>query len=172
MYSPLGQSLLPLINSFFGNRNAPVTNNIHRNNVIAPVSSILPQPVPSQQSTLNTMNGSLVTATTTKISSPGALKEYIAAHRATVLFFSSETCKPCHVIEPEFEKYIKLHGKLVIGTWNAGTDEPSTMLGAVKVDIGGESASIALSYSILAAPTFITLCEGKKVLDLFFRLIL
>jgi thiol-disulfide isomerase/thioredoxin len=66
---------------------------------------------------------------------------------AVVAFFTSATCAPCRVINPQFEKLATEAGEKAV---------------FVKVDIS-RARDIAEKYQILATPTFSTWTRGEKL---------
>ena len=186
--SPLGQTLRPLIDNLFnpsrgsgGFPLAPPTlvgNNGNIMNSNAPLPQFLAaeghgrassnNSVASSNSDHSGANGSpskipvelapvdQLNPVKADITTPAELKSFLASQPAVILFFTSPTCRPCHAIAPDFDRIVKTHGVIPRGFWNAGRQG----LAVAKIDVG---ASIALTYSVMAAPTFIMIYGDKKI---------
>lgn len=77
----------------------------------------------------------------------------LSTHKCLVAFFSSESCPPCRVIEPVFERI-------------AGESASPNRVGFVKVMLGGYgsgSQEVAGRWNVRVTPTFLMFLEGRKV---------
>ncbi|EAU88372.1 thioredoxin family protein [Coprinopsis cinerea okayama7 len=79
---------------------------------------------------------------------------FIKSHKAAVAFFTSQTCPPCRMIEPVFERLSEEKGVQV--------DRDGA--GFAKIDLGVGSANmLAGQYGVRATPTFLFFLNGEKV---------
>ncbi|RXW24882.1 hypothetical protein EST38_g925 [Candolleomyces aberdarensis] len=82
---------------------------------------------------------------------------FLKSHKAAVAFFTSQTCPPCRMIEPIFERLAD----------EKGIREDKNGAGFAKVDLGvGMGNRLAGQYGVRATPTFIFFLDGKKVEEL------
>jgi thiol-disulfide isomerase/thioredoxin len=83
---------------------------------------------------------------------PASMNGFLKAHKAVVTFFTSQTCPPCRIIEPVFERLAEEKTK-------GGVD-----VVFVKVDMGvGMGSSVAGEWRVRVTPSFIFFMDGKKV---------
>lgn len=83
----------------------------------------------------------------------------LKTHRAVVAFFTSQTCPPCRMIEPVFERIA--HER----TESAGAGGGGG-IAFVKIDLGAGMANmVAGEYGVRATPTFIFFRDGSKVCE-------
>ncbi|KAF9479923.1 thioredoxin family protein [Pholiota conissans] len=94
-----------------------------------------------------------LTAPVHVVTNPASFKSFLGSHKAAVAFFTSETCPPCKMIEPVFERLAE----------EKGTHGGRNGAGFAKVDIDvGLGSALALEWKITATPTFIFFLDGKK----------
>lgn len=84
------------------------------------------------------------------------VKEFCTKHPAVILQFSTASCRPCKLIEPEFKKFVLKHGIIQRGTWFAGRQ--GVAVAHIDIEAG---PSVAAAYSVMAAPTFIFKCRNQ-----------
>lgn len=138
LQSPFGQSLRPMIDSFFSPQAHPAGPST---TAFAPAAAAsVPSLAPATTSPLHTA---------TNLS---ALTHHLTTNRAVVVFFTSATCGPCRMIEPEFERVIPDKNDKLAGQ--------GRVVG-VKVDthVAFDAAS---QYGIRATPTFKFFLDGKE----------
>jgi thiol-disulfide isomerase/thioredoxin len=88
------------------------------------------------------------------ITNPTSFNNFLKSHKAAVAFFTSETCPPCRMIEPVFERIAEEKG-LRSGKIGAGF---------AKIDIGvGMGRNLASEWGVRATPTFMFFLDGTKV---------
>ena len=88
---------------------------------------------------------------------PASFHNVLKTHRAVVAMFTSQTCPPCRMIEPVFER--TAHER----TQNADVGGGGG-IAFVKVDLGaGMASAIAAEYSVRVTPTFLFFRDGSKV---------
>lgn len=88
------------------------------------------------------------------ITNPASFHGFLKSHRAAVAFFTSETCPPCKMIEPVFERLSE----------EKGMREGIDGAGFAKIDIDvGMGRNLASEWGIRATPTFMFFLDGKKV---------
>ncbi|CAA7269060.1 unnamed protein product [Cyclocybe aegerita] len=88
------------------------------------------------------------------ITNPTSFRAFLKSHRAAVAFFTSETCPPCRMIEPIFERLSE----------EKGLHDGRTGAGFAKIDIDvGMGRNLAEEWRIRATPTFMFFLDGKKV---------
>lgn len=93
---------------------------------------------------------STITAPLQLCTNPQSLQHILSSHRAVTVFFTSQTCMPCKMIEPIFERLAE--------------EKASVGVGFAKVDLGaGMGQAVAGIFSVRATPTFIFFLDGKKV---------
>ncbi|KAF8968944.1 PPPDE putative peptidase domain-containing protein [Flammula alnicola] len=91
------------------------------------------------------------------ITNPTSFNSFLKSHRAAVAFFTSETCPPCKMIEPVFERLSE----------EKGLHEGKNGAGFAKIDIDvGMGRNLASEWGIRATPTFIFFLDGKKLDEL------
>lgn len=104
---------------------------------------------PSSQAT-NSLTGPLHIVT-----NQASFNHFLKAHRAAVaLFTAPQTCPPCRVIEPVFDRLAE----------EKGIREGRNGAAFAKIDMNvGMGRSLAAEWGIRATPTFIFFLDGKKV---------
>jgi len=107
------------------------------------------QPGSSMQAT-NSLTGPLHI-----ITNPASFNHFLKVHRAAVaLFTAPQTCPPCRVIEPVFNRLAE----------EKGIREGRNGAAFATIDINvGMGQSLATEWGIRATPTFIFFLDGKKV---------
>ncbi|KAF9046669.1 PPPDE putative peptidase domain-containing protein [Panaeolus papilionaceus] len=91
------------------------------------------------------------------ITNPASFHGFLKSHRAAVAFFTSETCPPCKMIEPVFERLSE----------EKGMREGIDGAGFAKIDIDvGMGRNLASEWGIRATPTFMFFLDGKKLDEL------
>jgi desumoylating isopeptidase 1 len=108
-------------------------------------------------STPSTTRGAVETTTLTApiqmCSNPSSFGAILERHKAVIVFFTSQTCPPCKMVEPTFEELA--HTKA------------SSHVAFVKVDMGvGMGGMVGEGLGVRATPTFVLFLDGKKVSDL------
>lgn len=104
-----------------------------------------PPPLPATQSLTSPIHA---------ITNPPAFHAFLKSHRAAVAFFTSNTCPPCRMIEPVFERLSE----------EKGLQEGRDGAGFAKVDIDvGMGRNLAAEYSVRATPTFMFFLDGEKI---------
>jgi thiol-disulfide isomerase/thioredoxin len=88
------------------------------------------------------------------ITNPASFNNFLKSHKAAVAFFTSETCPPCKMIEPVFERISE----------EKGLQNGRSGAGFAKIDIDvGMGRTLASEWGIRATPTFMFFLDGKKV---------
>ncbi|EDR13188.1 uncharacterized protein LACBIDRAFT_188295 [Laccaria bicolor S238N-H82] len=138
--TPFGQSLRPTIDAMY-RRPSPGVPAIPAN---AP---------PNPELAASILQSSL-TSPIHAITNPPAFHAFLKSHRAAVAFFTSNTCPPCRMIEPVFERLSE----------EKGLQEGRDGAGFAKVDIDvGMGRNLAAEYSVRATPTFMFFLDGEKI---------
>ncbi|KAF4576910.1 DeSI family protein [Pleurotus pulmonarius] len=115
-----------------------------------------PAPSSTSASATQSLTGPIHLAT-----NPASFHALLRTHRALVAFFTQQSCPPCRVIEPVFER---LAHDAANNTNNASRKGG---LAFTKVDIGvGLGSALAQEYSVRATPTFVFFLDGKKVAEI------
>ncbi|KAL4258141.1 DeSI family protein [Pleurotus pulmonarius] len=92
---------------------------------------------------------------------PASFHALLRTHRALVAFFTQQSCPPCRVIEPVFERLAHDAAN------NSNNASRKGGLAFTKVDIGvGLGSALAQEYSVRATPTFIFFLDGNKVAEI------
>lgn len=87
---------------------------------------------------------------------PASFHNVLKTHRVVVAFFTSQTCPPCRMIEPAFERLA--HDK----TQTAGVGGGGGVA-FVKVDLGaGMGNAVGAEYGVRVTPTFLFFKDGNK----------
>ncbi|EKM51910.1 uncharacterized protein PHACADRAFT_262319 [Phanerochaete carnosa HHB-10118-sp] len=119
----------------------------------APSTSSLTQ---SAQSVTEAASSETATAPIHMCTNPTSFHNTLRTHRAVVAFFTSQTCPPCRMIEPTFERLA--HEKTQAAGIGGGGG-----IAFVKVDIGaGMGHAIGAEYGVRATPTFIFFKDSSK----------
>jgi desumoylating isopeptidase 1 len=85
-----------------------------------------------------------------------SFSSFLKSHKAAVAFFTSQTCPPCRMIEPVFERLAEEKG--------VRTDRDGA--GFAKIDLGVMGGSqLAGQYNVHATPTFLFFMNGQKVAE-------
>lgn len=88
------------------------------------------------------------------ITNPASLNSFLKSHRAAAAFFTSQTCPPCRMIEPVYERLAE----------EKSLRDGRQGVAFAKIDIGvGLGRSIAAEWNIRSTPTFYFFQDGKKV---------
>lgn len=85
------------------------------------------------------------------ITNSASFNNFLKSNRATVAFFTDQTCAPCKIIEPVFDRLSEEKGG------NNGA-----AFAKIDIDVGMGQA-LAAEWGIRATPTFIFFLDGKKV---------
>ena len=156
--TPFGAALRPTIDAMFRGPSpgvaAPVVSNPQDPQLATSIlqsvaSQAQSQPGSSMQAT-NSLTGPLHI-----ITNPASFNHFLKVHRAAVaLFTAPQTCPPCRVIEPVFNRLAE----------EKGIREGRNGAAFATVDINvGMGQSLAREWGIRATPTFIFFLDGKKV---------
>ncbi len=158
--TPFGAALRPTIDAMFRGPSPGVATptpavSTHQdpqlaNSILQSVASqAQSQPGSSMQAT-NSLTGPLHI-----ITNPASFNHFLKVHRAAVaLFTAPQTCPPCRVIEPVFNRLAE----------EKGIREGRNGAAFATVDINvGMGQSLATEWGIRATPTFIFFLDGKKV---------
>lgn len=147
--TPLGQALLPMINSMFNVRSLPTTGtSLSSSTHVASTPSSLPPP-------LDQGSGTVI-----RPKDQQEFQSLLANNPAVIIQFSQPTCGPCQRISPEYQRLTKELGVIPVGAWNGGRHG----LVALHIDISTmPGRAIAQEWSVSAVPTFIGFCDGKQV---------
>ncbi|KAJ3158355.1 hypothetical protein HDU86_002820 [Geranomyces michiganensis] len=163
--TPFGQSLRPMLEGMFGpsqlarSATAAASAATHSTPGLTPAMASLVGNVAAAAQSGPVATTALQTATNI-----AQFNSILASHRCVVVDFTSQTCPPCRVISPEFERLIT-HlnsdgGYRQIGMDAAARSDTNKIVG-VKVDVGS-ARDIAAVYNITATPTFAFFLDGKK----------
>ncbi|KAF8192182.1 PPPDE putative peptidase domain-containing protein [Pholiota molesta] len=91
------------------------------------------------------------------ITNPASFKSFLRSHKAAVAFFTSETCGPCKMIEPIFERLAE----------EKGSHEGRNGASFAKIDIDvGQGQTLASEWGVRATPTFMFFLAGEKLDEL------
>lgn len=158
MNTPFGAALRPTIDQMFGRsaQNLPATQPVNGRDL---ASGIL-QGVAANATAPGSVNGlssqaASLTAPVQICTNMASFNTIIGRHKAAVVFFTSQTCPPCRMIEPIFERLAEA--------------KASPKVAFVKIDTGvGMSQQVAQTYNIRATPTFLFFLNGKKVIRAIF----
>ncbi|KAF7767898.1 hypothetical protein Agabi119p4_7141 [Agaricus bisporus var. burnettii] len=156
--TPFGAALRPTIDAMFRPPvpgQAPVAPT-------SPAASSLLQSVADQAQAPTTIPStspgiSSISAPMHVITNPASLNSFLKSHRAAAAFFTSQTCPPCRMIEPIYERLAE----------EKSLRDGRQGVAFAKVDIGvGLGRSIAAEWSIRSTPTFYFFQDGKKKAEL------
>ncbi|KAI8587984.1 thioredoxin family protein [Geranomyces variabilis] len=163
--TPFGQSLRPMLEGMFG------PSQLARS--AAAAASAATHTSPGLSSAMASLVGNVAAAAqsgpaaTTALQTATNLTQFnsiIASHRCVVVDFTSQTCPPCRVISPEFERLVahlnSSSGFHQIGMGQGARSDANKIVG-VKVEVGS-ARDIAAAYQITATPTFAFFLDGKK----------
>lgn len=88
------------------------------------------------------------------VTNPASFNGFLKSHKASVAFFTSQTCPPCRVIEPVFERLAE----------EKGLHDSRNGAAFAKIDIDvGMGNALASEWNVRATPTFMFFLDGKKV---------
>ncbi|KXN84609.1 Desumoylating isopeptidase 1 [Leucoagaricus sp. SymC.cos] len=100
---------------------------------------------------------SSITAPMHVITNPASFNSFLKSHRAAAAFFTSQTCPPCRMIEPIFERLAE----------EKGPHDGRQGAAFAKIDIDvGLGRSLAAQWNIRATPTFYFFLNGEKKAEL------
>ncbi|KAF9447302.1 thioredoxin family protein [Macrolepiota fuliginosa MF-IS2] len=100
---------------------------------------------------------SSITAPMHVITNPASFNSFLKSHRAAAAIFTSQTCPPCRMIEPIFERLAE----------EKGPHDGRQGVAFAKVDIDvGLGRNLAAEWNIRATPTFYFFLDGHKVTEL------
>ncbi|KAI8341976.1 PPPDE putative peptidase domain-containing protein [Chlamydoabsidia padenii] len=148
--TPFGQSILPMIESMFGQSTLRSST--------TPTST--PQPNADSLALLQGISSSALSGAPSSVSQQSVqrvdnvttLDKLINTYPAVTVFFTSASCPPCRVIKPDFEQLIK----------DKNQDTASLRILGVIVD-----TSIAFDagakYQVRSTPTFMFFHNGQKM---------
>ncbi|KAJ3017746.1 hypothetical protein HKX48_003399 [Thoreauomyces humboldtii] len=160
--TPFGQSILPMLENMFG------PSQIARS---ATAASTAATATASLNPALASLVGNLAAAAqsapaaSTVLQTAQTLTQFnsiLASHRCVVADFTSQSCPPCRVISPEFERLTTelnaaYHQR---GMGQAARADENKVVG-VKIEVGS-AREIAAKYSVTATPTFVLFLDGKE----------
>lgn len=143
MVSPFGQMIRPMLENMYGpGRQAVFTP------ALAGASDILKPDVSPNKVQVR------------HVTDLSELESLIATHPCVAIDFTSQTCGPCRVISPEFERLLHLlsdtykpRGKMHL--------LPRPVVMGIAVEIS-QAPMIAQKYQISATPTFMFFLHGQK----------
>ncbi|PFH46122.1 hypothetical protein AMATHDRAFT_156197 [Amanita thiersii Skay4041] len=99
------------------------------------------------------------------ITNPASFQSFLASHKAAAVFFTSQTCGPCRMIEPMFERLAQEKGLRTRG--RGGKLVETYGAGFAKVDIGiGLGQSLASQFGVRVTPTFMFFVSGQKIQEI------
>ncbi|KAG2183580.1 hypothetical protein INT43_006586 [Umbelopsis isabellina] len=144
--TPFGQSLRPMIENMFG----PSTH-------ATPNLPMQPQSAPSQSSIsmLNNVSSAALSASPATanpiqtIQNGASLESLIKSQRGVLAFFTSATCPPCKMIEPDFVRKLE----------TINQDRIKVVGAKIDTQVAFDAAQ---RYEVRATPTFIAFVDGKK----------
>ena len=140
--TPFGQSLRPMIEGMFGpSRHAGVHPAIPMSDGISPAG------------VHGNAKASLIQSTTTM----DQLNRLLSSNRCVAIDFTSQTCAPCRIISPEFERLIQES----VNYKPAGVKNVLPRVTGVKVETG-LAMEISRHFNVMATPTFMFFLDGKK----------
>ncbi|KAJ1970227.1 hypothetical protein IWQ62_000054 [Dispira parvispora] len=145
MSTPLGQSLLPLLEGHFGPSQlgqssasvTPAHSSLAASNVVSHLPTLLAPRV--------------YRVTTVK-----ELDSLTRTFRGVVVLFTSATCPPCRMIEPEFHRLMAAQTSTVTNALDGSTTAPRVVGAQIDMSTG---FAVAQKYEIRATPTFLFLLD-------------
>ncbi|KAH6911566.1 thioredoxin family protein [Coprinopsis sp. MPI-PUGE-AT-0042] len=163
--TPFGQSLRPTIDAMYRRPSAGTPTP-------PPVAPAAQQPINQETaaallqavSTMATQNqGASGSSQPNPIAGPihivtntPSFASFLKTHKAAVAFFTSQTCPPCRMIEPVFERLAEEKGVRI--------DRDGA--GFAKIDLGVMGGSqLSSQYNVHATPTFLFFMDGQKVAE-------
>lgn len=97
---------------------------------------------------------SSITAPMHVITNPASFNSFLKSHRAAAAFFTSQTCPPCRMIEPIYERLAE----------EKGPHDGRQGVAFAKIDLDvGLGRDVAAQWNIRATPTFYFFLDGQKV---------
>ncbi|TDL23184.1 DUF862-domain-containing protein [Rickenella mellea] len=162
--TPFGAALRPTIDAMY---RRPTPGQIPAPSPRDPQSaSSLLQSVANRAAGSSSTNGYLPTPAATPLqatasvasplqlcTNPHTLNSLFRTHRAVTVFFTSQTCPPCKMVEPVFERLAE--------------DKASEGVAFAKVDMGvGLGGEVARAWNVRVTPTFLFFLDGNKVHEL------
>lgn len=115
------------------------------NQAQAPPSISAPSSHPAESSS--------ITAPMHVITNPPSFDSFLKSHRAAAALFTSQTCPPCRMIEPIFERLAE----------EKGPHDGRQGVAFAKIDIDvGLGRNLAAQWNIRATPTFYFFLDGQK----------
>jgi len=164
--TPFGASLRPTIDAMYrrpapGAPSAPPIGTAANASPNPELAASILQAVAAQAQANPTQTATQATQSLTGplhiITNPATFNGFLKSHRAAVAFFTSNTCPPCKMIEPIFERLSE----------EKGIREGKSGAGFAKIDIDvGMGRNLASEWSIRATPTFMFFLDGKKLDEL------
>ncbi|KAI9277969.1 PPPDE putative peptidase domain-containing protein [Umbelopsis sp. AD052] len=144
--TPFGQSMRPMIENMFGPSSL--------NGTSAPIQQ---QPVPSaaSMSLLNNVSSAALSASPASVNpvqnigNLASLENLIKSQRGVLAFFTSSTCPPCRVIEPDFMRKLE----------NVNQDRIKVVGAKIDTHVAFDAAQ---KYQVRSTPTFMAFVDGKK----------
>jgi thiol-disulfide isomerase/thioredoxin len=123
-----------------------------------PSAPIQQQPAPSSSSMslFNNVSSAALSASPASvnpvqnISNLPALENLIKTQRGVLAFFTSSTCPPCRVIEPDFMRKLE----------DVNRDRIKVVGAKIDTHVAFDAAQ---KYQVRATPTFMAFVDGKKV---------
>ncbi|KAF8583356.1 DUF862-domain-containing protein [Ramaria rubella] len=112
-------------------------------------SSSYPTPAPTPPGTAT----STLTSPLRIVTNTASLTALISSHRCATVFFTSQTCAPCRIVEPVFESL-------------AHSNASENVVFAIVDIVTGLGGQIANEWNVRATPTFLFFLDGKKVHEL------
>ncbi|KAI8583852.1 hypothetical protein K450DRAFT_220283 [Umbelopsis ramanniana AG] len=144
--TPFGQSMRPMIENMFGPSSL--------NGTAAPIQQ---QPVPSasSMSLLNNVSSAALSASPASVNpvqnigNLSSLENLIKSQRGVLAFFTSSTCPPCRVIEPDFMRKLE----------DVNQDRIKVVGAKIDTHVAFDAAQ---KYQVRSTPTFMAFVDGKK----------
>jgi desumoylating isopeptidase 1 len=147
--TPFGQALRPTIDQMYRSGASPPVpppSNQAASAILQEVAANA-NAAPSQANgipTAQTLTGPIQICT-----NPTSFETIKQRHKAVIVFFTSQTCAPCKMVEPVFEGLAR--------------EKASPSIGFVKVDMSiGMGHQVGQYNAVYATPTFLFLLNGKK----------
>ncbi|ORX55181.1 DUF862-domain-containing protein [Hesseltinella vesiculosa] len=155
MNTPLGQSLMPMIEGMFGqsrlNNGQSSSASAANQQATSEAASIL-QGVAS--SAMSAAPASVSQQAVQTVTSLQTLDSLLNTYPAVAVFFTSATCPPCRVIKPDFERLIHEKNEGVASLRILGVIVDTSM----AYDVGAK-------FQVRATPTFMFFHKGVKMTE-------
>ena len=165
MSTPFGAAMRPTIDAMYrppGSDTTPSTsaaNTLPNPQLASSILQTVANQVANGSALTNGQSTNSLSSPMHVITNPATFNNFLKTHRAVVAFFTSDTCPPCRMIEPVFERLSEEKG------FRADRDGA----GFAKIDIDvGMGRNLASEWGIRATPTFMFFLDGKKVRLFFF----